>query len=229
MTKCLDTLDKWGIPYNYTSDLDTVCFDEPHIDGITFRPYQSELINTALEVGRGVIKAPTGSGKSIIILGIMSAFSEENILFLVHTTDLVYQMKADLDKFGFDSGIWTGKDKEMGRITVATVQAYRKIAREYTTHWDVIFTDECFHEDTIISTKVGEEKIADIIPGELIKTNTGFEKVKRIFKNKVPLERVCKLTLSNGKTITCSIDHKFYSNGKWIKAADLLGKRLTPE
>jgi len=144
--RCLDYLDHHGIEYIYESDIDQVEFDDPHVEGITFRSYQEELINTALEIGRGVIKAPTATGKSIIILGIVSAFSQENILFLAHTQDLVAQMKEHFIKNGFpDVGEWTGNLHQMERITVATVQAYRNVAREYTDHWDVVFVDEGHH------------------------------------------------------------------------------------
>jgi len=143
--KCLDYLDGHGIEYDYKSDVPVMEFDEPHIEGIEFRPYQTDLIWNAIDAGRGVIKSPTGSGKSIIIMGIMSAFSQEHILFLVHTTDLVYQMKSELEKYGNDVGVWTGKDKIIKRITVATVQSYKKVAREYVTHWDVVFVDEGHH------------------------------------------------------------------------------------
>ena len=144
--RCLNYLEGHNIAYEYESDIMEVPYNDPGIPGIEFREYQLDLINRALEVGRGVLKSPTGSGKSIIILGIMSAFSQESILFLVHTTDLVYQMKEDLVKFGFDDiGVWSGEDKFIGRITVSTVQSYKKIAREYTGHWDVVFVDEGHH------------------------------------------------------------------------------------
>lgn len=181
VTMCLDYLDKHNILYKYESDIPAVEFDEPYIDGITFRPYQLQLINSALEYGRGVIKAPTGSGKSIVILGIMSAFSQENILFLVHTTDLVYQMKEDLDKFGFDAGIWTGKDKYLKRITVATVQAYKKIARKHITKWDVVFVDEGHHVTKLWKGNYYDTLSLTAAPCKFATTATLPEKVEAQF------------------------------------------------
>lgn len=144
--KCRDYLEEHNLPYNYSTDVGVVEYDDPHIDGITFRPYQVELIQNALDVGRGVIKAPTGSGKSVIIIGIASAFSEEHILFLAHTADLVQQIKGEFEKLGFENiGEWTGGRKKIERITVATVQAYKNVAKDHIDTWDVIVIDEGHH------------------------------------------------------------------------------------
>ncbi len=176
--KCLDFLLRYEIPYEYSSDIKLLKYDEPHIDGITIRPYQDSLINNALEFGRGVIQAPTGSGKSIIIIGIMSAFSQENILFLVHTTDLVYQMKAHLEKYNMPCGVWTGKDKYLNRITVATVQAYKRIAREHSNLWDVIIIDEGHHVTSHTKGNYYEALSVSAAPCKLAFTATMPEKVE---------------------------------------------------
>lgn len=144
--KCIEWFVTNDIQYEYSSAIPVVEYDEPQIDGITFRPYQTELITNALDHGRGVIKAPTGTGKSMIIMGIISAFSEENILFLAHTTDLVDQIKISMIENGLgDIGEWTGRKKNMERITVATVQSYKNVARDYIDHWDVCVVDEGHH------------------------------------------------------------------------------------
>jgi superfamily II DNA or RNA helicase len=140
----------FGEEYEIIDNREIVEYDEPYLEGITFRPYQARLIDTGLKCGRGVLKAPTATGKSIIILGLISAFSQEKILFLCHTKDLVYQMKNHLEKNGFNNiGTWTGDSKKIERITVATIQSYTKIAKKYSNHWDVVIIDEGHHVSSI--------------------------------------------------------------------------------
>lgn len=125
-------------------------YDEPYIKGAKFRDYQERLIVAGLKHGRGVLKAPTATGKSYILLGLISAFSQENILFLCHTKDLVGQMKRHIEKQGFGPvGEWTGESKSLERITVATIQSYVKIAEENVNTWDVILIDEGHHVSTL--------------------------------------------------------------------------------
>jgi len=94
-------------------------------------------------VGNGIVVH--NSGKSWIINGIISAYPNARILLLVHTVDLVQQLKTGLIEAGFDPGEYTGKKKEMKRITVATVQSYYKVAPKYSSAWDVVMVDEGHH------------------------------------------------------------------------------------
>jgi type I site-specific restriction endonuclease len=211
------------IEYTYRSDLPEVEYDEPHIEGITFRDYQLEFIEQALSLGRGVFKSATGTGKSVMIAGLISAFSEETILFLVHTQDLISQMYEDLETWNLGPiGEWTGKKKEHGRIMLATIQTFAKYAWDFTDTFDVVFVDECFHKNTKISIPNGRKKIIDIKRGDTVKVSNGEEKkVTQTFKNKVPLSNLCKVKLSNGKTIICSKDHVFKTKNGEVAAKDL--------
>jgi len=115
---------------------------------ITFRRDQKKLISRALKRQRGVLKAPTGSGKTVLALGIMSCLPDQDILFLVHTKDLLMQTRDELEKFGFGPiGIVGAGKKELGyQYTVATMQTFRKINfKRWSTWWDVVFVDECHH------------------------------------------------------------------------------------
>lgn len=144
--RALAYLDKHGEKYNYVCDIDGVDYNKPHVNGDgEFRDYQLKLIMKALVHGYGTIIAPTGSGKSWVINGIISAYPDSNILLLVHTTDLVQQLQDGLVDAGFDPGEWSGKKKEMQRITVATVQAYANVAVKYGDHWDIVMVDEGHH------------------------------------------------------------------------------------
>lgn len=156
MPRVLTYLDKKGIDYEYSSDVKMVEYDEPGVPGIIFRDYQQSIVELMVEEGRGVVKAATASGKSFMILGIISAFSKENVLLLVHTKDLVNQLVDDLEKYNFGPiGVYSGKTKEIKRITVATIQSYKKIALDYFDFWQVVIIDECHHIRNIDSANYG--------------------------------------------------------------------------
>lgn len=86
----------------------------------------------------------------------------------------------------------------------------------------VYIIDECFAKGTFITMQNGEQKpIENIVVGDCVQNLSGSGTVKNVFKNKVSLERVVKVQLNNGKTITCSEDHEFLTNTGWVKAKRL--------
>ena len=153
--KCLLFLQENGHEYKYTSDIPAVNYDAISLKGIKLRDYQEEIIHSLIACGRGVCKSATGSGKSICIMGIVSSFSMENILILVNSSDLVKQLFDDLERFGFDPCMYSGSEKQVGRVTVATVQSYKKIALDYADFWDVCIVDECHFIKSIESKTFG--------------------------------------------------------------------------
>jgi len=130
-------------------ELEKIHYDWPPVlNGITFRRDQKKLINRALKRQRGILKAPTGSGKTILALGIMSCLAGHDILFLCHTKDLLMQTRDELHKYGFGPiGIVGAGKKQLGyQYTVATMQTFRKIdLKEWSSWYDVVFIDECHH------------------------------------------------------------------------------------
>jgi superfamily II DNA or RNA helicase len=145
--KCIEYLEANNIPYDLQPLDMYVEWDDPHVEGITFRPDQRLLLEEGLTSGRGVLKSFTGSGKTIIALGLMSSFSQENILFLCHTKDLIGQTADELTKFGFkDVGVYGGGKKTSGRIQLATVQTLARMDPwDYGDRFEVVLVDECHH------------------------------------------------------------------------------------
>lgn len=84
-----------------------------------------------------------------------------------------------------------------------------------------IIFDECFAKGSQVLTAAGLKPIESIKIGDTVSNWTGDVRVSNIFTNKVELDRVVKLSLSNGKNIICSSDHLFFTTDGWIKAKHL--------
>ena len=112
-----------------------------------FRDYQLKLIDKACEHQRGLIVAPTGSGKTVTFLGLISCYPELNILILCHTTTIISQTVDELKKFGFkDIQQFGGGNKirkPSKRIVVSTIQSFAKLAPEdYMDYFHCVIVDE---------------------------------------------------------------------------------------
>jgi len=118
----------------------------PKLEGIKFRDDQLEALSSMVKAKRGVWKAPTGSGKTIIISGLVSAFCYDRALVLVHTKDLLMQTKYELERFFPDVGIIGDGRNEPEDITVATVQTLSNMdLKEFGKQWGLLIVDEVHH------------------------------------------------------------------------------------
>lgn len=147
LPKAMSFLDELKMSYELIGETPKIEYGSPNIPGLTYRPDQKRLIKAALENGRGVLQAPCGSGKTIVLLGITAAFNEENILFLCHNVTLISQFREELIKWGFDPreiGVLSGSHNTTGRIQLASIQSFYKLKpRDYVNKYQVILVDEC--------------------------------------------------------------------------------------
>ena len=145
-----DWCDEYGIECEIEGKYKLYKYGEPKLPGITFYPEQKELIENALPAYQGVIQAPTGIGKTIIMMGMLSACPTQRILILTHTIDLINQLIENLEKFGFDKPTKIGGGNKypglFNRITVSTIQSFAKIdPEEYRNKFDIVVVDEVHH------------------------------------------------------------------------------------
>ena len=120
---------------------------QPSLKRIVLRDDQKAQIQSALEKKRGVILAPTGTGKTILMAGILSSFPNRKSLLLCHTIDLVDQAIAEFRKFDFKVSKFSGKEKDLsGDVVVSTIQSFAKLdANIYCDLFDIVICDECHH------------------------------------------------------------------------------------
>ena len=117
------------------------------------RDDQKILVTSTLNTNRGVITAPTGTGKTVLIAAIISAFPRAKVLFLCHTLTLLKQTQKEFDNYNLkDSSIISGANKNTNnsKIIVSTVQSFSKpeLLNNLYNKFDIVFIDECHHVST---------------------------------------------------------------------------------
>lgn len=125
---------------------------KPALQGIEFRQDQKDAIHEACIALRGIIKAPTGSGKTVIAGGICSMFPTARILFMCHTLDLLTQTYDEFVAWGLKNVVMIGggskaytDEIENQCIVVATIQSIHNMNLHYFKNFDVIIIDEAHH------------------------------------------------------------------------------------
>lgn len=99
------------------------------------RDYQYSAVVQCILNGYGIVKAATGSGKTVIAAMVAYAIHKDSV-FIVHTRDLLYQsFRAFCEILGPDHiGIIGDGKFEPRRITIATVQTLAKAIDEYESY-----------------------------------------------------------------------------------------------
>jgi len=118
---------------------------EHYFDNITYYDYQDKTIQKMLEDKRGIIKAPTAAGKTLIIAGLVKALAGRKMVLLFNAKQLLTQTydflkSLDIPKLGicFSEGFIEGE------IMLCTVQSIEKILDTHLNA-EVLMVDEC-HE-----------------------------------------------------------------------------------
>lgn len=134
-------------------------------DELALRDYQVECIDAAVQKGRGIVKAATGAGKTIICAGIMQKLQRAPVVFLVTSKDLMTQAAGEFERFLLQNGkpisvgcIGAGK-QTFGDINVVTVQtAVRCLGEKYEN-----FDDEDADEKDDNVSDAAKVKLLDLL------------------------------------------------------------------
>jgi superfamily II DNA or RNA helicase len=119
------------------------------IEGFKYYEYQEELISLGLSKMRGIIKSPTGSGKTLIMAGLIKALGRRNrkMVILFNAKQLLTQTYDFLtETCGINNiGLCFGEGYIYGDIMLCTVQSIEKILDTHLEDTEVLMVDEC-HE-----------------------------------------------------------------------------------
>jgi superfamily II DNA or RNA helicase len=121
-------------------------YDDANNFPLKLRSDQIRLVNSAIKMQRGVIIAPTGSGKTVLAGAIISRLKSPRAVFLCHTKTLVTQTYREFVAWGIDCGMYYGEEKNLSSpVTVATIQSFSKLSESEQNYFDTVIVDECHH------------------------------------------------------------------------------------
>ena len=114
------------------------------------RDYQLKALFTAIKQRRELLLSPTGSGKSLIIYGLVRWHikAEREILIIVPTVSLVSQLTQDFKDYGWNADAYVhqimgGQERYVeAPVVISTWQSIYKEPKKFFERFDVIIGDE---------------------------------------------------------------------------------------
>lgn len=116
-------LDGQNIQYElkWVSDSSQIHVHPIPYSGPTLRPHQVEIVSAAMDNKIGIIKSPTGSGKSYAIAGVVGARGVQTVVYVI-SLELLTQMKDTIEEaLGVEVGVVGGGKCIIRNITVCSV------------------------------------------------------------------------------------------------------------
>lgn len=138
----LDDLGIADLPYTIDDQRTQIENKDFGLSGIELRPYQKELTVKALELKNCIIKAPTGSGKTVVLASILQALKGRTGLIFFTKKQLLYQTYTFLTSHGFDVGVAFGDGVDIKPLTLCTIQSIDKVIDSHLKTSEFIIFDE---------------------------------------------------------------------------------------
>ena len=199
------------------------------------RPYQHEAVEAVYRHLRELddnpcVVIPTGGGKTPMMATICDdAVTRWNgrVIVLAHVKELLEQTAGTLAGMAphLDIGVYSAglkrRDTEHAVIVAGIQSVYRRAAE--LDAFDLVMVDECFPAGTLVDG----QPIETIQPGQWIRSlnhATGAIEYRRVLATRRrPLpSRMVRVTLANGRTITCTPNHPFFTGREYAPAQSLM-------
>ena len=210
---------------------------------IVLRDYQIDVVNNFLKNPQCLQEVATGAGKTLVTAALSERVQEYGrSILIVPNKSLVIQTEEDYVNMGLDVGVFYGKQRDYGKQhTICTWQSLNIMMKdtkrgkakvtigEFLEDVVCVMVDECLDGKTLIKTPRGNTPIEDIKPGDVIinlDENGLFYKediVVNVHENlsNSQGEEMLELTFDNEQVIRVTANHKFLTNGGWVRADQL--------
>jgi len=180
--------------------------------------FQMDLVEWATRKGRAAIFADCGLGKTCQqLVWAQNIIQHTNKPVLILTPLAVsYQTIQEADKFDIEA--YHATDVKHQMYPTIHVTNYEKLHHFEATDYAGVVCDECFVAGTPVDTTVGMRAIETIIPGDLIWTAAGLQRVKATHRRH---SESLVVTSIRGRDVISSENHPFFTDRGWIKAREL--------
>jgi hypothetical protein len=210
---------------------------------IRLRDYQCDVVNNFLKNPQALQEVATGAGKTIITATLAKICEKYGrTITIVPNKSLVEQTEEDFINCRLDVGVYYGDRKDLNKThTICTWQSLNILEKksqdndelmslaEFLDDVQTVVVDECFDQDTLITTPEGNKPIKDLKPGDKVinlceKTKQYKEDtIIKVHKNLThsSREKMLELEFDNGVKIEVTSNHKFLTNQGWVRADEL--------
>lgn len=169
-----------GAVYKITDNRKFDSFDyteeeiKSNLDYLELYDYQIEAVQACLEKRGGVVRSPTGSGKTEMFISLCNLMKKKTLILFARI-DLAHQTLRRMKKAGIDAGIVQGNNIDEDHLVVmATVQSGHKLRQKY----EMVIVDECH--------RASSEQYQEILRASMFTYRFGFSAtpwVKDKYKN----------------------------------------------
>jgi superfamily II DNA or RNA helicase len=228
LSDALEVFEEHGIEIHIDDQRpEPKCIEFDWSESIELRDYQLEAVKAitapGLYCGRGILKLPIRSGKSIVAAAVIRKLGVRT-LFIVPSAMLLHQTRASLKESlqrsigAIGDGLFEEED-----VTVATVQTLAK--KPVKRCYELAVFDECFPAGTLVDGR----PIESIRVGDLVSSydeTTGAlckRKVSHVFESK-PSGLMHVHTVRG--SIVCTSGHPFLTSRGWRAAIQLTPSSL---
>jgi DNA repair protein RadD len=139
------------------------------------RPYQQNALDRIREAFRNkkhkvMVCSPTGSGKGVMLSSIINSAAAKGskVLFLVHRTEILFQVSDYMDHYAIRHGIIKAGEVYDPRhnVDLASVQTMvRRIKHKDFGHYDMVVVDEAHHSTAATYVEIIEKYAPKLLIG----------------------------------------------------------------
>lgn len=135
-------LNMVDIEYTIEDARTEIEFEPYEIDKFDFRDYQIEILDELMEKKNGIVKLPTGSGKTNILAGLLQSLKgKKGVIFFTKVT-LLTQTFNFLKELKFPVGVCFGTGFVLDDVMLCTVQSVERILDPFMEEAEFIIFDE---------------------------------------------------------------------------------------